>query len=214
MSRTQSIALAAVVAIVAVAAGILLSRALLPRGAGEEPALASGTLLAPPRPLPAVELFDHDGQSFGTGRLRGRWSLMFFGFTSCPDICPVTMSALAQTGKLLADLPEGLRPQVILVSVDPDRDTPERLAGYVKAFDPAFVGVTAAQEVVDDFARQMGVAVAIRKRDGDGGSYNVDHSSAIFLIDPDGAMRALFSTPHTPKLIAEDYRRIVAPAGA
>lgn len=212
MSRIQSITLATVVAIVAVTAGVLLSRELLQHSAGATPAVATATLFSPPRPLPTLELLDHDNRLFGAERLRGRWSFMFFGFTSCPDICPVTMSALAQTQKLLADLPETLRPQVVLVSVDPQRDTPERLAAYVKSYDPSFIGATAAQSVVDGLARQMGVLVAMRTLEG--ANYAVDHSAAVFLIDPNGATRALFSPPHAPQAIAEDYRRIAAPAGA
>ena len=96
---------------------------------------------------------------------------------------------------------------MILVSVDPKRDTPEQLATYVKFFSPAFVGVTGAPEALDTFTRQVGVPVAITPTDG--GGYTVDHSAAVFLIDPTGAMRALFSPPHSPKAIAADYRRIV-----
>jgi protein SCO1 len=210
MSRTQSIALAAVVAIVAVAAGVLLSRAMLRHGAA--PGVATATVLTPPRPLPPLDLIDHDNRAFDAARLRGHWTFMFFGFTSCPDVCPTTLTALAQTQKLLAGLPDALRPQVVLISVDPERDTPERLAAYVKAFDPSFVGVTAARAAVEDLARQMGVLVAISKLDG--GNYTVEHSAAIFLINPDGALHALTSPPHVPKVIAEDYRRIATHAGA
>jgi protein SCO1 len=208
MSRTQSIALAAVVAIVAVASGILSARWLLQHQTSSGPAVATATLLTPPRPLPPLALVDQDNRPFGADRLRGGWSFVFFGFTSCPDVCPVTMSALAQTRKLLADLPEGSRPQVVMISVDPERDTPERLAGYVEAFDPAFVGATGTKPAIDELAQRMGVLAAIRPLDGD--NYTVDHTASVFLVDPNGALRALFSAPHTPKLIAEDYRRIAA----
>ena len=162
MSRTQSIALAAIVAIVAVTSGILSARWLLQSRTGAEPALATATLLVPPRPLPPLALVDQDNQPFGADRLRGGWSFVFFGFTSCPDVCPVTMTALAQTAKQLASLPEKLRPQVVLISVDPERDTPERLAGYVKAFDPTFVGATGTKPAIDELAQRMGVLVAKR----------------------------------------------------
>lgn len=206
MSRLRPIALAIIVGIVAVAAGMLLSRQLVP---GNATALAAGTLLEPARPLPAMDFVDQQGAAFGPERLRGRWSLLFFGFTSCPDVCPATLGVLAQVEKLVADLPPEQRPQIVLISVDPQRDTPEQLAAYVKFFSPSFAGVTGTQEAVDDFARQMGVPVAITKLDG--GGYTVDHSAAIFLINPSGEMRALFSPPQTPQLIAGDYRRIVAP---
>jgi len=206
MSRTQTIALAALVAIVAIAAGILSARWVLQRQAGAQLGVATATVLSPPRPLPPLDLIDQDNRPFDANRLRGGWTLLFFGFTSCPDVCPVTMAALAETSKLLADLPQRLRPRVVMISVDPERDTPERLAGYVKAFDPAFVGATGAKAAIDELALRIGVVIAKRPIDRD--NYSVDHSSQVFLIDPDGALRALFSAPHTPKLIAEDYRRI------
>ncbi len=140
-------------------------------------------------------------------RLKHRWSLLFFGFTHCPDVCPTTLGMLAQTEKALANLPDERRPQIVLISVDPQRDTPQQLASYVKFFSPSFTGVTGTQDAIDDFARALGVPVAISPTDN--GDYTVDHSAAIFLVDPDGAMRALFSTPHSPAIIADDYRRIV-----
>ncbi len=206
MSRTQTLALAAVVAIVAVAAGILSARWVLQRQAGAQSALTTATLLSPPRPVPPLALVDQDNRPFDAQRLRGGWSLLFFGFTSCPDACPTTMAALAQTNKLLADLPEELRPRVVLISVDPERDTPERLGAYVKAFDPSFTGATGTKAAIDELAQRMGVLAATRPLEG--GGYTVDHSASVFLIDPDGALHALFSAPHTPKLIADDYRRI------
>ena len=127
MSRTQTIALAALVAIVAVAAGILSARWLMQRQAGAQLGVTTATVLAPPRPVPPLALVDQDNRPFDAQRLRGGWSLLFFGFTSCPDACPTTMTALAQTNKLLADLPGALRPRVVMISVDPERDTPERL---------------------------------------------------------------------------------------
>jgi protein SCO1 len=93
-----------------------------------------------------------------------------------------------------------------MISVDPERDTAERLAAYVKGFDPNFVGATAAKPEIDELAKRMGVLVATRPLEGD--NYTVDHTTSVFLIDPDGALHALFSPPHTPKLIADDYRKI------
>lgn len=206
MTRTQSIGLAAVVAIVAIAAGMLLSRALLHRTAG--PTLVKATLLEPARPLPPLAFVDQQNQPFGPERLRGRWSILFFGFTHCPDVCPTTLALLAQVEKQLGDLPAEQRPQIILVSVDPQRDTPEQLAKYVRSFSPTFTGITGEQQAVQAFAANMGVPVAITPLPG--GSYTVDHSAAIFIIDPSGALRALSSTPHNVTLIAEDYRSIVA----
>jgi protein SCO1 len=206
MTRKQSIGLAAVVAIVAIAGGMLLSRVLLDRTGG--PILAKATLLEPARPLPSMSLVDQQGQPFGPERLRGHWSILFFGFTHCPDVCPTTLATLAQVEKQLADLPEEQRPQIILMSVDPQRDTPEQLARYVKSFSPSFAGVTGDQAAMHEFALKLGVPVAITQLPG--GGYTVDHSAAIFIIDPSGSLRALSSTPHNVPIIASDYRSIVA----
>jgi len=208
MSRTHSIVIAAVIAIVAIAGGMLSARALL-SGGGQQLALERATALSPPRPVPEFTLTDDSGDTFDRSRLKDRWSLLFFGFTHCPDVCPTTLGMLAQTEKQLADLPPELKPQVVLVSVDPQRDTPQQLASYVKFFSRSFTGVTGTPDAIDDFTRAMGVPVAIGSPDANG-NYSVDHSAAIFLINPDGALRALFSTPHTPAVIAADYRRLVA----
>jgi protein SCO1/2 len=208
MSRTPSIVVAAIVAIVAIASGMLLARSILGSGGSTQLGLARATLLDPARPLPDFALVDQDGAPFGPQRLKNQWTLMFFGFTHCPDVCPTTLGMLAQTEKQLADLPEGQRPHVVLVSVDPKRDTPQQLASYVKFFSPSFTGVTGSQQAIDDFTRALGVPVGISPTAN--GGYNVDHSAAIFLIDPNGAMRALFSTPHESQVIASDYRRIVS----
>lgn len=207
MSRAKSIGLAALVAIVAIAAGMLLSRALLDRSGG--PTLAKATLIDPARPLPPMAFTDQNGQPFGPEQLRGHWSILFFGFTHCPDVCPTTLALLAQVEKKLTDLPTEQRPHIVLVSVDPKRDTPERLAQYVKSFSPTFTGITTGdQAAVQEFALKMGVPVAISEQPG--GNYTVDHSAAIFVVDPNGALRALSSTPHEVPIIAEDYRSIVA----
>jgi protein SCO1/2 len=206
MTRNQSIGLAAVVAIVAIAGGMLLSRALLDRASG--PTLAKATLLEPARPLPPMSFVDEQGQPFGPERLRGQWSILFFGFTHCPDVCPTTLALLAQVEKQLTDLPTEQRPHVILMSVDPERDTPEQLARYVKTFSSTFTGVTGDQAAMHEFALKLGVPVAITELPS--GGYTVDHSAAIFVIDPSGSMRALSSTPHDVSIIASDYRSIVA----
>jgi protein SCO1/2 len=206
MTRNQSIGLAAVIAIVAIAAGMLLSRALI--DGTSRPTLAKATLLEPARPLPPMAFVDHESQPFGGDRLRGHWSILFFGFTHCPDVCPTTLALLAQVEKQLADLPSEHRPQIILMSVDPQRDRPAQLAKYVKSFSQSFTGVTGDQATMHEFALKLGVPVAISPLPS--GDYTVDHSAAIFIIDPSGALRALSSTPHDVSLIASDYRSIVA----
>lgn len=210
MSRRISIAVPIIVVIVAAIAGMLLARVLVERNDTARVVLASGMLLEPARPLPPIALIDHDGQPFDNASLSGRWSFLFFGFTNCPDICPTTMRTLAQTESLLADLPASQRPRVILVSVDAQRDTPEQLATYVKFFNPEFVGLTGEQSDLEAFARGVGVPVALTPNAS--GGYTVDHGAAIFVVEPSGALRALFTPPHDPRALADDYRRIVSAA--
>jgi protein SCO1/2 len=156
-----------------------------------------------------MQLTDHDGNTFGVERLRGRWTLLFFGFTHCPDICPTTLATLATVRSALADLPAPQRPEVVLVSVDPARDLPAVLARYVSHFDPSFTGVTGDPAAIDALTRELGVAVMIGAPAADG-AYTVDHSAAIFLIDPQAAWTAVFGAPHDAKTIAADYRGIVS----
>ena len=199
--------IAAVVAL-GLLAGAVAARHFLAAPSAPPP-LDRATLYAVPRPIPAVALVDQAGAAFGPERLKGRWNLVFFGFVNCPDICPTTLATLAGVARSLADLPEADRPGVVLVSVDPARDAPPVLARYVAHFDPAFVGVTGSQQALDDLTRALGVAVVVGSPDADG-NYAVDHTAAVFLVDPEARVAALFNTPHDPEAIARDYRRIVA----
>lgn len=160
-----------------------------------------------PRALPDFALVAHDGSTFDVARLRGHWTVLFFGFTNCPDVCPATLAQLAAVRRRLADLPAGQQPRVVMVSVDPKRDTPERLARYVPYFDPSFMGVTGTTESIAGLTKRMGVAVHVGpEREG---VYTVDHTAALFLIGPDASIAAVFPTPHVADVIADDYRAIV-----
>ncbi|HUO83052.1 MAG TPA: SCO family protein [Gammaproteobacteria bacterium] len=172
----------------------------------------SGALvLDPPRPMPELDLLDHQGRPFDRARLAGRWSVLFFGFTRCPDICPATLIALAGASGRLDDLPPGQQPQVVFVSVDPMRDDPGTLARYVPHFDPDFTGVTGELPAVQTLTDALGVAVSYRRQAE--GDYSVDHTAAVFLVDPQARLRAIFTAPHEAAQLARDYRRIVAGRG-
>jgi len=196
----------ATIAIVAVAAGMLLARAAM-NTPDPVPALTKATLLTPVKSLPDFALLDQDSKPFDRARLERHWSLLFFGFTRCPDICPTTLGLLSQVQRQLSDLPASQRPQVVLVSADPQRDSAAQLRPYVRFFNPDFIGVTGGDAAIQHLARAMGVSITMRPLAN--GDYTVDHSTAIFLVDPNGAMRAVFSTPHSPNVIADDYRRIL-----
>lgn len=173
------------------------------------PALEQAVRFQTARALPEFALVDHAGQPFGPERLQGRWTFLFFGFVNCPDVCPLTLATLAAVRKSLADLPESQWPAVVLVSVDPARDTPAVLARYVGHFDPSFTGVTGSPEAIAALTGDLGVAVMVGPPDADG-NYTVDHTAALFLVDPEGRFAGLFSGPHESATIARDYRRIVA----
>lgn len=208
MSPNRSVTLI-IVAIVAALGGMLMARLYFSAAPQDpRPALRAGTELSPPRALPSFSFVDHSGAAFTEERLENRWTFMFFGFTHCPDVCPMTLTQLANIEKAVSDLPLEQRPQVVLLSVDPERDGQEQLAQYVRFFSPSFVAIRADAPSTEQFTRAMGVPVA--RRDLENGNYTVDHSSAIFLIGPRAQLRALFTPPHDPAAIIEDYHRLVS----
>jgi protein SCO1 len=195
------------VALAATLAGAVAARGWMERRAAP-PATQVAAVYRESRALPAFSLVAHDGTAFEAAQLQGRWTLMFFGFTNCPDVCPATLSQLAAVRRRLADLPPESQPRVLMVSVDPKRDTPERLAQYVPYFDPSFVGATGTSEAIAALTKGMGVAVHVGpEREG---TYTVDHTAALFLVGPDARLAAVFPTPHVPDAIASDYRAIIA----
>ncbi len=175
------------------------------------PATEAAAVYAAPRPLPPFELVGHDGARFDRSSLAGHYTFVFFGFTNCPYLCPTTLAELAKAEQLLTDLPAASRPAVVMVSVDPARDTPAVLARYVPHFDPHFVGVTGSDAALSTLASALGAAYQ-RGPEVDGG-YSVDHSAAVFLIDPEARLAALLPTPQVARTVAADYRRILAARG-
>jgi protein SCO1/2 len=176
-----------------------------------QPNLATGAMLAPRRALPDFTLIDHQGRAFAPASLRGAWSMLFFGYTNCPDVCPATLSTLAVVEKRLRAAGDRVRPRVVFISVDAARDTPAQLARYVPYFDPEFLGATAKdQPTIEAVARDFGVVVLLSPRKD--GAYSVDHSSAIFVVDPSGRIAAILGGPFTPDALQDDFRRIVASA--
>jgi protein SCO1/2 len=197
-------ALLAFVLLLAAGAGALLAKQQLHPAPAVE--LKTGTRLAPPREPPPFSLVSHTGAPFEREALRGQWTLMFFGFTHCPAICPMTLTTLADVRKRLHDLPARELPQIVLVSVDPERDTPERLAQYVVEFDAPIVGVTGPVEGIDKFAAGFGIT---HRKVPTGSGYMVDHSAVVLLFDTEGREAAVFSAPHTAEQLSADYRRML-----
>jgi protein SCO1/2 len=197
------------VAVVGIALVVGLGSALLWRQYGSPPVtLATGTYISPSRALPDFSLIDQHGQTFGSANLIGSWTLVFFGYTNCPDFCPTTLATLAALEKRLRAA-NALRPRVLFVSVDAKRDTPEQLAKYVPYFDPEFVGLTAAnQPAIEELASKLGVGVIITpKADG---TYTVDHTTEIFVLNPQGRLAAILTGPFNVDNLQSDFQRIAA----
>src|SRR6185295_6140058 len=186
------------VVVVALLAGFFVAE----RSSHSVPQLTSGTWLPQPRPLEDFSLTDESGRPFHLADLAGQPTIVFFGFTHVPDVCPTTLARLAQITKS-AGIP-GLR--VVLVSVDPTRDTPEVLQPYVHAFSPSFKGLTGTQAEIDRVAREFGVAV--ERVDLGGGDYTVDHSAVIFLLDDKARRVALFTPPFETSRVSADLRSV------
>lgn len=191
------------------AAGIAaLAGALCAASCGQAPPPppVAATLIEPPPVLPEVSLTDKAGEAFTSEQLHGRFNLLFFGFTHCPDICPLTLAVLARMG---ADwnTPHIDVPQVVFVSVDPARDDPERIDAYLAHFDPAFQGVTGPREAMDPWLKAMGVAVHVDPH-AEGEPYTVTHNSTVYVAGPGGELIAVFGPPHDAAVIAADFLRI------
>lgn len=164
------------------------------------------------RAIKPFELTDHNGQLFTKDQLQGKWSLVFFGYTSCPDVCPTTLQNL---GFIYDDLKSAANnSQVLLVSVDPQRDTQQKLNQYIAYFNSEFIALRAGHDVLFPFARNMGLMYAISD---EGEDYLVDHSASIVLINPAGNIAAIFKPEQevgkVPSIDSEkllsDYQKIV-----
>jgi protein SCO1/2 len=198
---------------VLVVALVLLVAAMLmvPRNR-EAPPGSSGraqvaTVLPQPRPLPDFALTDTLGREFTRASLHGRHRLLFFGFTHCPDICPLTLQVLATAVDEIAARAPELVPEVVFVSVDPQRDSPDRIRDYLRNFDAQFVGVVGSDAALEPLIQALGVSV--HKVETDGEHYNVVHNGTVFVIDPDAALVAIFGgSSHDAQTIVSDYLRI------
>ena len=177
--------------------------------APERPELQSGILLQEPRPLAAFALTDHAGAVFDNARLQGHWTLLFAGFTHCPDVCPTTLALMKQLHAQLAAGGRAVQP--LFLSVDPERDTPEQLRRYVEYFGPAITGVTGPAAEIDRVCASLGLAhgkVPGSKPE----EYTVDHSAALVLLDPQGRIAGYFQPPHRLDTLAADLVRILPAA--
>lgn len=162
-------------------------------------------VLDKPRIFSDFELEDHRGEVFNLDRMKGIWTIVFFGFTHCPDICPTTLAMLNETYSKLKPSEKELL-QVVMISLDPERDTVEKLAEYVPYFNPEFTGVTGNKHLIRRLTAELNVAYNQVPLNGD--DYTVDHSTQLILVNPMGHYHGFFKAPHTEITMRSTWRSI------
>ena len=163
-------------------------------------------LFPQPRAVPAFSLQRGDGSALTTDTLRGHWTLVFLGFTHCPDVCPTTLAQLSTAQKQWQALPEASRPRLLFVSVDPERDTPRQVETYAHGFNPDTLAATADLKALEAFTHSLSM-VFMRGEPAPGApanTYSIDHSAAIVVLDPEVRMAGTITPPFDPQAIAAD----------
>jgi len=194
-----------IIIILATVAGILSARFFLQRTVVQDELAATRFPVA--REVQPFELVDHNNVVFDNAALEQHWSFLFFGYTYCPDVCPTTLSVLNSIAQRLQDVDADIR--FVMVTVDPERDTPERLAEFVTYFNGDFLGVTGTDQGLEQLTRQLGILYERVQPEPGSESYLVDHTAAVFLFDPDGRYHAVFSPPLSAETITGDFRKML-----
>ncbi len=198
--------LVVIVMLMAIATGLVVASRMMERTSD----LRAAQLFPTPRAVADFELETAAGERFTRADIEGRWSLLFFGFTNCPDICPDTLAMLDQSMRQLQLMRREVLPQVVFISVDPLRDQGELLADYVRWFNDDFVAVTGTDPQLTALTRQLGVVFFREEPDADTGFYNVDHSAAVLIVDPEGRLFGRFSHPLDPDSITADLFQLAS----
>ncbi|MBV2123320.1 MAG: SCO family protein [Candidatus Thiodiazotropha sp. (ex Ctena orbiculata)] len=175
-------------------------------------ATEQATLLPELRSLKPFSLSNHNGETFDNQSLLGQWTFMSFGYTYCPDVCPTTMSLFSEMNDLLKSQQQTDPYKITFVSVDPQRDSLERLAEYVTYFNPEFVGATGPEPAIAKLTKPLGILYQRVETEDSAMGYVIDHSASIILVDPQGQYHAYFSPPHDPQKMANDFINITGHA--
>jgi protein SCO1/2 len=203
--KPAQILIGLIIAVLAVTAGFWAAQAILKEQAPRHD--LSATRFPVAREIQPFELIDHHSAPFDQSALQQRWSFLFFGYTYCPDVCPTTLSVLNGVAQRLQDVDADVR--FVMVTVDPERDTPERLAEFVTYFNGDFLGVTGSDEGLTQLTRQLGILYNRVEPEGGGAGYLMDHTAGVFLFDPDGRYHAVFTPPLSPDKLAGDFRKML-----
>ena len=204
-SKTLLFALAGTIAL---GAGIWLGENLY-RPTAEPPPDIAGIYFPEQerQPVEDFSLTHQSGRAFTAKDLKGHWTFLYFGYTYCPDACPLTLSHLSTLEQHLARQGLAENTAYIFVSVDPARDTPQRLGEYTAYFGKNFQGVTGTPEQLSKLAKQFGIYYDIPEQQ-DKENYTVDHSSSIVLVDPDARLEAILTHPDSPETLFTDFMKI------
>lgn len=158
--------------------------------------------------IPDFELLDVNAQSVTQSVFEDRWSIIFFGYTHCPDVCPITLQVMKNVASKLVEQNEE-PPQIVFVSVDPVRDTSDVMKNYISYFNDEFVGITGELNAVHEMTRSLGIVASFTANDEDPENYIVDHTASLLLIDPQKRVRAKITPPHEADTIIADYLTVV-----
>ncbi len=209
-NRTAFVLLFAVLLIGLVLTGLALMRSLSQgmSAAVPTPQIEGITAIVPPDPLPDFTLTGLDGEPASLSDFAGRYLILFFGYTHCPDFCPLTLAEYVQVKRQLGD--DASRFAFLFVSVDGERDTPAALANYVRRFDPDFYGMTGDEAAIRALGQPYGLYFTLNKESDDDTDYTVDHSTLSYVIDPEQRLHAVISFSTEPAVITDYLRSLVA----
>jgi len=197
------------VGVLALAAGVWLGMSRFDPGAetGSPPvaAMQVGTPLPQPKVLSPFTLTDQDAQPFGLEALKGRWTFVSIGFTSCGYVCPTNMATYRTIDREIGTAGAKQEVNFLFISVDPERDSPEQLGQYVRRFNPRFLGATGSHGQLQPLVRELGLMYRRSEEVGGAMGYMVDHSASILLLDPQTRLIAVFGWPHDGAAVATDF---------
>ena len=191
--------------------GLFVNRIFQPRVLSTKELVNNGAIMfSVPREISAFELIDQNQQPFTNAQLLGKWTLVFFGFTQCPDICPATLAVFNALSKQLSDGEFIDDTQFLFVSLDPARDTPDKIKPYLNYFNQDFIGVTGEFLTIHRFSKELNVAFQKVVTDAESGDYTIDHGGNIALLNPAGHYFGFFKPPIELDKLALTYKSVRA----
>ncbi len=185
---------------------VMMMLAIVVAGCSEDSYTFQGGELKPLAQAPAIELTNQYGEPYSLTAEKGKAVLLYFGYTTCPDACPTTLSDWIEVKRLLGDKADQV--EFVMVTVDPERDTPEKLNEYMAFFDPEFMGLTGDRETITAVTRDYGIMVMREEHPESATRYLMNHTTSFWVIDPEGRLRLTFSHGTDPEIVAEDVEHL------